>query len=47
MLARVEGRVLLEQLLERFAALESAGPVVRTPSTVIAGITSAPLTFSR
>lgn len=46
MLARIEGRVLLEELLDRFDTVETAGPVVRTPSTVIAGITSASLAFS-
>ncbi len=44
-LARLEGRILLEELLNRFATLEMAGPVVRTPSPVIAGVKSAPLVF--
>jgi cytochrome P450 len=44
-LARVEGRILLEELLARFATVESAGPVVRTASPVIAGVKSAPLVF--
>ena len=44
-LARLEGRILLEELLNRFATLEVAGPVVRTPSPVIAGVKSAPLVF--
>ncbi len=44
-LARLEGRILLEELLTRFATLEVAGPVVRTPSPVIAGVKSAPLVF--
>ena len=42
-LARLEGRVLLEELLARFGSVERAGPVVRTPSPVIAGVRSAPL----
>ena len=44
-LARLEGRILLEELLGRFSSLEVAGPVVRTPSPVIAGVRSAPLVF--
>ena len=42
-LARLEGRVLLEELLARFSTLEPAGPVERTPSGIIAGVRSAPL----
>jgi cytochrome P450 len=45
-LARLEGRILLEELLARFASVEVAGPVVRTASPVIAGVRSAPLVFS-
>ena len=44
-LARLEGRILLEELLARFGSVEMAGPVVRTPSPVIAGVRSAPLIF--
>lgn len=44
-LARLEGRILLEELLARFASVEIAGPVVRTASPVIAGVRSAPLVF--
>jgi cytochrome P450 len=44
-LARLEGRILMEELLGRFASLEVAGPVVRTASPVIAGVRSAPLVF--
>jgi cytochrome P450 len=44
-LARLEGRILLEELLTRFTTVEVAGPVVRTPSPVIAGVKSAPLVF--
>jgi cytochrome P450 len=44
-LARLEGRILLEELMSRFATLEVAGLVVRTPSPVIAGVRSAPLMF--
>jgi cytochrome P450 len=46
MLARLEGRVLFEELLDRFTILEPAGPVERVPSTVIAGIRSAPMVFA-
>ncbi|MGD0882560.1 MAG: cytochrome P450 [Acidimicrobiales bacterium] len=44
-LARVEGRILLEELLARFGSVESAGPVARTASPVIAGVKSAPVVF--
>ena len=44
-LARLEGRILLEELLDRFGSVDVAGPVVRTPSPVIAGVRSAPLIF--
>ena len=39
-------RILLEELLSRFTVLESTGPTRRVPSTVIAGIASAPLVLS-
>ena len=44
-LARLEGRIVLEELLARFGSVESAGPVERTPSPVIAGVRSAPMVF--
>ena len=44
-LARLEGRILLEVMLERFSGVEPVGPVERTPSSVIAGIRRAPLVF--
>jgi cytochrome P450 len=45
-LARLEGRVILHELLERFGSLALAGTVERTPSPVIAGVRHAPLVFS-
>jgi cytochrome P450 len=45
-LARLEARVMLDELLDRFSRVEPAGPVVRTPSPVIAGIRRAPLRFT-
>ena len=45
-LARLEGRVVLEELLARFGSVASAGPLERAPSSVIAGVRSAPLVFS-
>ena len=45
-LARLEARVVLDELLDRFESLEPAGPVERTPSPVIAGVRHAPLVFS-
>ena len=44
-LARVEGRILLEELLARFGSVEPAGEVVRSASAVIAGVKSAPMVF--
>jgi cytochrome P450 len=45
-LARLEGRVVLGELLDRFDTLAPAGPVERTPSPVIAGVRRAPLVFA-
>ena len=44
-LARLEARVVLEALVERFAGIELAGVVERSPSSVIAGIRRAELRF--
>ena len=44
-LARVEGRILMEELLARFGSITPAGEVVRTASPVIAGVKSAPVVF--
>lgn len=45
-LARLEGRVVLEELLDRFDGIERAGAVERTGSTVVAGMRHAELRFS-
>jgi cytochrome P450 len=45
-LARLEGRVVLTELLTRFATLTPAGRVERTASPVIAGVRHAPLVFA-
>jgi cytochrome P450 len=45
-LARLEVRVLLEELLDRFEHLEIAGPVVRLPNIAIAGFGRAGIRFS-
>jgi cytochrome P450 len=42
-LARLEGRILLEEMLDRWSAIEPAGDVVRTGSAIIAGLKQAPL----
>jgi cytochrome P450 len=44
-LARIEARVLLEELLDRFGSIEPAGEVQRSNSSVIAGVKHAPLVF--
>ncbi len=44
-LARLEARVVLSELLDRFESLALAGPVERTPSPVIAGVRHATLIF--
>jgi cytochrome P450 len=44
-LTRLEGRVVLEEMLARYRAIEPAGPVQRINSNVIAGITAAPVVF--
>jgi cytochrome P450 len=44
-LARIEARVVLGELLDRFSSVEVAGAVTRTASPVIAGIRRAPLVF--
>jgi cytochrome P450 len=44
-LARLEGRVVLDQLLDRFESVSLAGPVELTPSPVIAGVRHAQLVF--
>ena len=45
-LARLEGRVVLEELLSRFAGIELAGAVERTGSSVVAGMRKAELRFT-
>jgi len=45
-LARLEARVVLSELVTRFASVEAAGPLERTASPVIAGVRRAPLVFS-
>jgi cytochrome P450 len=45
-LARLEVRLVLEELLDRFRTLEPAGEVAHSPSDIIAGVTSAPLRFA-
>jgi cytochrome P450 len=45
-LARLEAKVMLNQLLDRFATLSSGGAIKRGPSPVIAGVRKAPLIFA-
>ena len=42
-LARLEARIVLEELLARFSSIEIAGDVERSPSSIIAGVTRAPV----
>jgi cytochrome P450 len=44
-LARLEGRIVLEELLVRFGSVEMAGVVERSGSSVIAGVKRAELSF--
>jgi cytochrome P450 len=44
-LARLEARILFEELLERFTRVEPAGPVRRSPSHLIAGVREATFVF--
>ncbi len=45
-LARLEVRLVLDELLARFRTIEPAGEVTYSPSDIIAGVTSAPLRFT-
>jgi cytochrome P450 len=45
-LARLEARIVLDLLLDRYATVEPAGAVVRAASPVIAGVKTASLAFS-
>jgi cytochrome P450 len=45
-LARLEARVLLEELLARWPAYELAGPVRRQPSRLVRGILDLPIRFA-
>jgi cytochrome P450 len=44
-LARLEARIVLEILTARFSGLRRAGPTVRSPSSVIAGVKQAVVAF--
>jgi cytochrome P450 len=44
-LARLEARVLIEELLARFRTVEPAGEIVRSASPIIAGVKSTPVVF--
>ncbi|MCU1452716.1 MAG: cytochrome [Acidimicrobiales bacterium] len=45
-LARLEARVVLEELLDRFTTIEPAGDIERTTSEIIAGVRRAPVRFA-
>jgi len=42
-LARLEAKIVLEELIRRFETIEIAGPLERSPSSIIAGVTRAPM----
>jgi len=42
-LARLEGRAILEALLDRFRTIEPAGEIERTRSSIIAGVRRTPV----
>lgn len=44
-LARLEGRVVLDELLDRFVGVARVGPVERSPSSVVTGVRRAELRF--
>jgi cytochrome P450 len=44
-LARLEAKIILEEILDRFTSIELAGSVSRSPSSIIAGTTEAHLRF--
>jgi cytochrome P450 len=44
-LARLEVRVLIEEMLDRYATIAIAGPVVRLPNVAIAGFGRADVTL--
>jgi len=44
-LARLEIRALLDEMIERYTAIEPAGEIVRTNSSIIAGVVSTPVRF--
>lgn len=46
-LARLEGSVILQEILDRFPSVSRAGEVERLASGVIAGVTHAPLIFGQ
>jgi cytochrome P450 len=45
-LARLEARVFFEELLARYPEYEVAGPAVRVPSTLVAGVHSLPVVLA-
>jgi cytochrome P450 len=45
-LARLEPRVFFEELMARYPEYEVAGPAVRVPSTLVAGVHSLPVVLA-
>ena len=46
MLAKLEMKVLLQELLRRFTQVKRGGTVERTPATLVRGVKTLPLVFS-
>lgn len=46
-LARLEGEVLLGRMVDRYSAIEQAGPIVRKPSVGLRGLESLPVRVTR
>jgi len=45
-LARMEGRIALEEMLARFSRIEQAGAVERVPSMIVRGIEKLPVVLA-
>jgi cytochrome P450 len=44
-LARLEGAVVLQEIFKRFSKVRSAGPIERSPATLVRAVEKLPLVF--